>query len=115
VLVARLTRQGAPPLTVLATHLESAGAPALRRAQLEATALVARRERAQGRQVLLLGDLNMGPAEAAEVLAGAGMVHAVGEAIDQVWIDATLTATAPEERPVDGASDHPSVPTVTVR
>lgn len=109
VLVARLGK-----IVVLATHLETAAFPAVRAAQLNAALAIARAERAQGRRVIFMGDFNMPSSEAEAVLADAGFAHSVGDGIDQVWADPSLSVSEVSERPTEGASDHPVAPSVTL-
>lgn len=121
-LVARVARDG-KPLSVIVTHLESAGGDALRRRQLERVVAVARAERAgpPARNVVVLGDFNQSPVEAGVVLGAADFLRAVGEPaaslenFDQIWIDAGLNVLSAAQVPTRGVSDHPIAGRVTVR
>lgn len=112
VLVVRLDQRA---LSVLATHLESGSQAALRAAQLNALVAIAKGEQGQARRVVLMGDLNMSPDEAALALTDAGFRHAVGPGADQVWVESVLAVTSPEDRPTEGASDHAFAPVATIR
>jgi endonuclease/exonuclease/phosphatase family metal-dependent hydrolase len=112
VLVVRVDRRA---LSVLATHLESGSQAALRAAQLNALVAIAKGEQAKARRVVLMGDLNMTPEEATPALSDAGFTHAVGTGADQVWVEAALSVSLPEDHPTEGASDHAFAPAATIR
>jgi hypothetical protein len=114
VLVVRLARPAAPTLSVLATHFESGSYTEIRTLQLRATLRVAAAERAMGRSVMVIGDLNMVVSDAATHLNDAGFALASGEGPDQLWV-AALTVSDAAARPTDGASDHAFAPEATVR
>lgn len=121
-LVVRIRHQGSPSLTVLATHLESAGPPALRAAQLATVVAIARAERsgATRRPVVVLGDFNMPPAQSAPPLLAAGFAAAVAPGvpapdIDQIWVDLALTLEESARLSTEGVSDHTFTVSAKVR
>ncbi|MBX3186570.1 MAG: endonuclease/exonuclease/phosphatase family protein [Labilithrix sp.] len=119
-LVARIRKPGTTALSVITTHLESAGPSELRGAQLDALVAIARVEQQRNdHRVVVLGDFNMPSSEARPALAAAGFVLAApteaAADIDQIWVDATLVIDAATRAPTDGASDHAYAPIATVR
>lgn len=116
-LVARVARDGTRPLSVITTHLESAGSLALRLHQLARVIAVAGAERdgPPMRDVVVLGDFNLSPSEAAAPLEAAGFVRAVGSHVDQIWVDARLAILAADEPSTENASDHETFGRATIR
>jgi endonuclease/exonuclease/phosphatase family metal-dependent hydrolase len=107
VLVARLTKPGSNVVSVLITHLESGGSPALRQTQLEAVLWVARAERTAGRSVAILGDFNLPSAQAVASMNDAGFTTPKpSNEIDQIWLDSTFPNATADALPTGGASDH---------
>ncbi|MGV3625664.1 MAG: endonuclease/exonuclease/phosphatase family protein [Archangium sp.] len=112
VLVVRLAQ---PKVSVLALHLEAGDEAALRQSQLGAALAIAQRERAKGRSVVVLGDFNMSPADAAAAFTDSGFSKAVGDGVNHIWVDSTLRTSQASEVPTDGGSDHLLMPVVLVR
>jgi endonuclease/exonuclease/phosphatase family metal-dependent hydrolase len=119
VLVTRIARSAANPLSVLVTHLESAASVDLKQRQLERVIAVAKAERAgpPARVPVILGDFNMTPADTSPPLQAAGFVLAAGDAasIDQLWTDRSLNVVSAAEVPTNGVSDHANATRATVR
>lgn len=123
VLVARVERPAKRTISILTTHLESAGGDALRAAQLNAVVALAAAERGsdRSRAVVIMGDFNMRPHLAGTVLVPAGFRLAQSSAdagsglIDQIWLDASLALEQAEELPTQGASDHTYAVAATVK
>lgn len=120
VLVVRVTKPGTTPLTVLTTHLESAGASEVRRAQLAALTAIARAEqRRADAHLVVAGDLNMPPSEAQPAMTEAGFVLAAPPAatveIDQIWAGAGVVVETAARIPTGGASDHAEATSARLR
>lgn len=109
-LVARVGEEGAAPVTVITTHLESQGGDDLRQTQLEALTAVAGAERQGGqtRGVVVLGDFNMLPERSTPALTDAGFVQADAgmPSIDQLWVSSELRTTDITAPATEGVSDH---------
>lgn len=105
-LLARLSRRGAPTLSVINVHLSSGDVEPLRLTQLGAVVEMAQAERASGRELVVMGDLNLSVAQAASRLSDAGFVSASSVALDQLWVDSALTLLDANDVPGEGATDH---------
>ncbi|MDP1916337.1 MAG: endonuclease/exonuclease/phosphatase family protein [Myxococcales bacterium] len=120
-LVAHVARAHGTPLAVIAIHLEPVRSGDLAQHQLARVRSFVRWERERGRRVILLGDFNLTPSQASDVLSDAGLVRAREASamevprIDQVWLDPALTPGRVEQRSTDGTSDHPTAPFVELR
>jgi endonuclease/exonuclease/phosphatase family metal-dependent hydrolase len=113
VLVTRVPREGARTLSVLVTHLESGTEyGALRKNQLARVLAVAQAERVgpPARDIVVLGDFNQVPADSAEQMAAASLIHATptkdGSGIDQIWVDKSLEIVSGGPISTQGVSDH---------
>lgn len=109
-LVVRVRRPGGAHFTVITTHLESAGTPALRLAQLSSIADVVRAERAGLARVVVAGDFNAPPDVVVAVLGAVGLVHAAPAdatpEVHQIWVDVGLAVELAALPATVGTSDH---------
>lgn len=119
VLVTRIARPNARPLSVLVTHLEADAMLDLKLRQLERVIAVAKAERVgpPARTPVILGDFNTTPANTSPPLEAAGFVLAAGDpgSIDQMWIDRSLGLDSSGEVPTAGVSDHANATRATIR
>jgi endonuclease/exonuclease/phosphatase family metal-dependent hydrolase len=122
-LVTRIDRPYAAPLTVIETHLEIAELPEIRDNQLQRVLAVVRAERAgpPARRVVILGDFNQGTFGHEAELMDAGLRRAVdpptavADRLDQIWIDNDLLLLATDELPTMGITDHAVAARATIQ
>jgi endonuclease/exonuclease/phosphatase family metal-dependent hydrolase len=122
-LVTRIDRPGAPPLTVIETHLEIAEFADLSATQLASVLNLARAERSgpPARRIVLMGDFNQATTGREQDLLDAGLRRAldppgtVGDVDDQIWVDTDLLLLDAAEVPTMEITDHPVAVRATIQ
>lgn len=98
---------------LIGTHL--ALVPADREAELRHLARIVKHHTAEGREVVLMGDMNEFTDDVARHFGGAGLKRAAGSDIDQVWVSRDQNVIQGTDFHTEDTSDHKVGAVTTIR